>query len=65
MNYKQDQNEGDNSNQGWREGRLNAANNMCRKCDDARKEKATLDRENPLKNSCRCHLVDKVLSLYD
>ena len=48
--------------QKWRDMLIKSAGNICKECDDPRKERAILDFDNPLNCSCRCHRVEEILS---
>ena len=46
----------------WRDDFLKIiSGNICRPCTDPRKQKATLDYENPLNCGCRCDRVESML----
>ena len=47
----------------WRDNLLHAVGQVCRKCNDPRRENESLDFNNPLNGSCRCQRVETPLAL--
>lgn len=48
--------------QQWRDKLLQAVANICKDCNDPRKEMFTVNIYAPLSNTCRCHRVEEILA---